>query len=95
MDPDKQWRIETGRHLIGAALRKRRWVGRGEEWDHEHCDCCWAKFAEWEGPDIQHEGYVTVSDADSKTAGHWVCEQCLQDLQVEMDWRLLPSTKSE
>ena len=54
----------------------------------DHCACCWAKFAEFDAPDIQHEGYTTADRYN------WVCEGCVTDLKDEMDWHLAPSGES-
>jgi hypothetical protein len=29
------------------------------DWDHDHCESCMAKFAEFDGPEILHSGYFT------------------------------------
>jgi hypothetical protein len=28
------------------------------DWDHDHRNGCWVKFADFDGPDILHKGYV-------------------------------------
>jgi hypothetical protein len=55
-NPDKQWRIDNASRLKGLQLQFRRYARWSESWDHDHCAACWAEFAEFEGPDIQHEG---------------------------------------
>jgi hypothetical protein len=30
------------------------------EWDHDHCESCTAKFAEFDEPEILHRGYFTI-----------------------------------
>ena len=89
VDPDKQWRIDKGEFLKGATLQRRRWKAPSAEWDHDHCACCWAKFAEFDAPDIQHEGYTTADSC------HWVCEECVTGLKDEMGWHLAPSAESD
>ncbi len=90
MDEDKQWRIETGEYLKGATLQWRRWKCPSPEWEHDHCACCWAKFSELDGPDIQHQGYTTTSQHEHGAGYYWVCERCFADLRDEMQWRLIP-----
>lgn len=94
MDSDKQWRIDTAHFLKGAMLQRRRWKAPNDHWDHDHCACCWAKFAEWDAPDIQHEGYTTTDDYKLGAGYHWVCEGCFGDLKDEMRWRLAPAGES-
>jgi len=88
MNPDLQWRMETGWYLKGATLRKAKWRKRNADWDHDHCSCCWAKFAEWDGPEILHEGYTTTEQHPPGVGYHWVCEQCFDDLRSEMQWQV-------
>jgi hypothetical protein len=45
-----------------------------------------AKFAEFEGPDIQHEGYATCEEYRHGADYAWVCLQCFDDLHGEMGW---------
>ena len=93
MDSDKQWRIDQAGFLKGATLQWRNWKAPSAQWDHDHCACCWAKFAEWDAPEIQHQGYTTT-DLHSHGAGyHWVCEECFTDLKDEMQWQLVPSSE--
>ncbi|MEO8658335.1 MAG: hypothetical protein ABI693_07680 [Bryobacteraceae bacterium] len=90
VDPDKQWRIDTGWYLKGATLRKQRWTARSDDWDHDHCSCCWAKFAEWHSPEILDEGYTTTDRHEHGAGYHWVCATCFIDLKIDMQWQLEP-----
>jgi hypothetical protein len=54
--------------------------------DHDHCAACWAKFAEFEGPDIEHEGYATGDDYPKGACYEWVCQICFDDLKDDMQW---------
>jgi len=94
MDADKRWRIETGEYPRGATLQKRQWKRPNAESDHDHCACCWAKFAEWDGAEIQHAGYTTTSWHERGPGDYWVCEKCFADLKDEMEWRLVPLGES-
>jgi hypothetical protein len=45
--PEDDWRLtreEAWMH--GAELRFREYEAPSDDWDHEHCSLCWAKFAE-------------------------------------------------
>ena len=46
----------------GATIEK-------DAWDHEHCELCGEKIAEYEG--CQHEGYTNGKD--------WLCEKCYKE----------------
>src|SRR5260370_4816080 len=52
------WRYDNLRPLQGAAFRFDKYRAPTDQWDHDHCDGCWAEFADGGGPDILHEGYV-------------------------------------
>jgi hypothetical protein len=62
--------------LIGRAICS----GRGT-----YCEGCWAKFAEFDGPRIQHEGYVAKGRLGEE---RWVCRECFEDLKDDLGWTL-------
>jgi len=71
---DDDWRLRgQERYLAHAQLFWRVWSQRHPDWDHDHCAFCWAKFAVFEAPDIQHEAYTTADDF------HWVCAEWARD----------------
>ena len=47
---------------------------------------CWATFAEFDGPDIQHEGFATRDDYAHGADYDWTCLSCFADLKDEMKW---------
>ena len=83
---DKQWRIDNARRLRGLRLQFRRYTRWSENWDHDHCAACRAKFAECDGPDIQHEGFATCDDYSKGALYEWVCRTCFDDLRDDMRW---------
>jgi hypothetical protein len=85
----KEERMQLASALQGASLRKKKYRRYSPEWDHDHCAACWAKFAEWDGPGILHEGYATTSEYDLGEDYDWICPTCLADLQREMNWRVV------
>jgi hypothetical protein len=93
----KQWRIDNAKQLKGLQLQPQRYAKWSENWDHDHCTACWAKFAEFEGADIQHEGYATCEDYPKGARYEWVCKSCFDDLKVEMQWSEIsaPSPKPD
>lgn len=54
-----------------------------EQWDHEHCCFCWAKFGQCD-QDL-HSGYCTNGQKQS----YWICAQCFQDFKDEFKWSVL------
>jgi hypothetical protein len=83
---DKQWRIDSASRLKGQRLQLCRYTKWSESWDHDHCAACFAKFAEYEGRDIQHEGYATCEDYVKGARYEWVCRRCFEELREEMHW---------
>jgi hypothetical protein len=87
MDPDKQWRADNAKRLHGLRLELRPYEAWSQDWDHDHCAACWAKFAEVGEPDSQTEGYATCSDYPKGAGYEWVCQQCFSDLRTELEWK--------
>jgi hypothetical protein len=86
----KQWRIDNANHLKGVGLELRQYTRWSESWDHDHCSACWAKFAEFDGPEIQHEGYATRDGYKFGAGYEWVCRECFNDLKDDLGWVALP-----
>jgi hypothetical protein len=84
VENDKQWRIDNAMHLKGLKLHFRRYTRWSESWDHDHCTACSAKFAEFDGPDIQHEGYATGDDYPRGAGYEWVCRTSFEDLKADL-----------
>ena len=80
------WRIHNCRLLRGLTLRRKPYRKWSERWDHDHCASCWARFAEVDGPEIQHEGYATCEDYKLGADYDWACVGCFSELRDEMGW---------
>jgi hypothetical protein len=73
------WRIQSQeRYLQGASLVRKQYKAPRADWDHDHCEFCWAKFSE-RGNDLE-VGYATLDER------HWICERCFRDFQERFDW---------
>jgi hypothetical protein len=81
MPQDNDWRL-TGqeRYLKGKTLLKRKYRCPRPDWDHDHCEFCWAKFMEKAGADVLQDGYVTEDNQ------HWICAQCFADFRNLFQW---------
>jgi hypothetical protein len=84
--PD-QWRVDNARHLAGLTLHFRRYARWSESWDHDHCAACGTKFAEFDEPEILHEGYATGPDCPKGAGYDWVCPTCFTDLAEILGWK--------
>ena len=70
MSDDEDWRLRGQEdYLQGATLVLRRYKAWSEDWEHDHCEFCWAKFMDplfspehaqfiAEHPDVLIEGYA-------------------------------------
>ena len=76
------WRIDNAKWTRGAVLHFRNYTRYREDWDHDHCEGCWAKFMESGPTDVLSEGYVTEDNR------RWICPECFRDLKDEMRWKL-------
>jgi hypothetical protein len=88
-DNPKQWRVDNARHLEGARLAFRRYTRRSESWDHDHCTACWARFAAFDAPGVQQEGYATTGDYKFGAGYDWVCRECFEDLHADLRWTVV------
>jgi len=76
------WRVDNAKRTRGAVLHLRKYARPREDWDHDHCEGCFAKFMESGSPEVLTEGYITE---DNK---RWICPDCFRDLKEEMEWKL-------
>lgn len=88
MGQEKDWRLENAAFLRGATFARRRWRAPRQDWDHDHCAACWAKLAEFGGPEVHREGYATTADHEQGEAYYWICPPCFLDLQEKLQWQL-------
>jgi hypothetical protein len=62
------WRLQgQEKYLKGITLQGKVYEQLSPDWDHDHCDFCWAKFMDRDLPEVLREGYVTFDDH------HWIC----------------------
>lgn len=85
MTSDDDWRL-TGQeaYLSGVPLCWRTYEDRSENSDHDHCEFCFAKFAEADCiPDALHVGYATLDGY------RWICQQCFDDFRQRFEWTVV------
>ena len=82
MSEVSDWRIRNqATYLKGVVLVRSEWVRPTPAWDHDHCEFCWATFAEAAVlPDALHEGFVTLA------LDHGICSACFDDFKEEYLW---------
>ncbi len=93
ISPD-DWRVLNARFLRGARLQFSRYTRWSDTWDHDHCAGCWAKFAEFDGEGIQHEGFTTCADYTKGARYEWVCIDCFNALHQYMEWTVIDTSNN-
>ena len=83
MAEQEDWRRQGQEmYLKGATLSFRKYTKHGENWDHDHCEFCGAKFMETGNDEILTEGYATDDNY------RWICQQCFHDFKGEYEWTI-------
>ena len=88
-ESNSDWRLQgQERYLRGAklAFRSYRRFTESPEWDHDHCEFCWAKFMVEDFPDVLHEGYCTLGEY------RWICSTCFNDFRDRFGWELVETS---
>ena len=78
------WRLTNQEeYLRGATLHWRRYTAPRPDWDHDHCEFCWAKFADADlVPGALEAGYTTDDGY------RWICEACFADFRERFGWHI-------
>jgi hypothetical protein len=78
----KDWRLQgQDKFLKGVKLFKKKYKKFREDWEHDHCEFCGAKFSELDS-DL-NEGYST------KDEYHWICPACYKDFKDLFQWKVI------
>jgi hypothetical protein len=64
----KQHKLKRLAHLKGSPFQWAKYAAPSTDWDHDHCDGCNAKFAEFDGCEILHNGYFTIHEIENDLA---------------------------
>ena len=73
----------------GIKLQYKRYRSPTDEWDHDHCHFCWAKFYEAAGPEFLHYGYATCEDYYWGLEYEWICDECFSKYRGLFAWRVI------
>lgn len=76
------WRFNRLNNLRGKTFRFIKYRVPSKEWDHDHCDGCWARFAEYDGPDVLHEGYVHTEPYEERPEPEFITKCKEQGMRV-------------
>ena len=86
MTEHSDWRLQgQEKYLRGQKLARRAYRPYPDDldWDHDHCEFCWAKFMVEDYPDVLHEGYCTLDEY------RWICPTCFADFRERFGWELV------
>jgi hypothetical protein len=76
--------MDQEKFLAGVTMRFRRDRRPRPEWDHDHCQFCFATFMVEGLPDVLNEGYTTEDEY------YWVCSKSFEDFKERFDWTVAP-----
>ena len=80
---EDDWRLQgQARSLAGAKLHWEEWRCNDPEWDHDHCEFCWATFMDRAMPNTLQAGYTTADGY------YWVCPKCFADFRERFGWQV-------
>ena len=78
---EEDWRLRGQEdYLQGATLLRKQYRAWSEDWEHDHCEFCWAKFMDphfspeherfiAENPDVLTEGYAVQDRRPDDSGG--------------------------
>jgi hypothetical protein len=80
-------------YLQSATLRQKTYYRWSEDWTHDHCEFCGARFVApddpYKEPDDLHEGYAVQSHGHFPDDYDWICAKCYADFKDMFDWKVL------
>ena len=89
---DDDWRLQGQEaYLDGVTLKWSKYRRPSDEWDHDHCEFCGAKFTE-NGTSVneaQQFGYTTNDKY------RWICMTCFDDFNGKFKWTLAKQSPNE
>jgi hypothetical protein len=62
----KQYKLDSLERLRASSFQLADYTAPNAEWDHDHCVGCWAKFADFDAPEVLHRGYFTIAQFDDE-----------------------------
>ncbi len=84
IDPDDPRLATSNDFLAKYTWRWKTWIQTRNNWDHDHCEFCGAKFMARDLPNILREGYTTDDDY------YWICKKCFEDFDQTYHWKVVP-----
>lgn len=67
-EEQKQHKLKKLEHLGALTFTFADHTPPSPEWDHDHCEGCWTKFALFDAQGILHSGYFTIVESGDESA---------------------------
>jgi hypothetical protein len=84
-EEQEDWRLSNGGDFLNdLAFSKQAYTRYREDWDHDHCELCFAEFVE---PPSVEEG-VLFKGYCTNDRYRWVCEGCFNDFKTHYRWQI-------
>ena len=86
----EDWRLKNGgEYLKGLSWSWKAYKAYRDNWDHDHCELCMAKFTEGSENNANDlaEGYSANNNY------RWICEGCFNDFKDLYRWNKEPSAE--
>jgi hypothetical protein len=81
------WRLRGQERYLGRArLRRAQYRPPSTAWDHDHCEFCNAKLADWVASDVLREGWQTEDEY------RWICDACFEDFREQFGFEVLEAS---
>ena len=81
---NSDWRLQgQEKYLKGVTLYFKKYTKYRDNWDHDHCEFCRAKFSIEDHPGGLDEGYAT------KDNYYWICRRCFGDFKGIFRWKIV------
>lgn len=68
---------------VELAWREYRRYPPNPDWDHDHCEFCWATFMVEDLPDVLHAGYCALDEY------RWNSQQWFESFRERFGWRVV------
>jgi len=80
---EHDWRLQgQEKYLAGLTLAHREWRQTRPNWDHDHCEFCWATFGGVSYGTALRAGWTTPDEY------RWICDVCFADFKDRFGWQI-------
>ncbi len=92
-DREQYWYPGAEQGWVGARFRHKQYYRWSKNWDHDHCNFCWAVFEDPNdpnrAPDSLREGYAQAATESHPDDYEWVCDVCFAAFKDRCAWQVI------